>query len=50
MTTMRAVVYDSPFKVSVQNVKKPKIEHPNDVIVRGESIPSLIAFLFQTDE
>ena len=49
MATMRAVVYDSPFKVSVQNVQKPKIQHPNDVIVKGERA-SLIAFLFQIYE
>ncbi|KAJ3539556.1 hypothetical protein NM688_g6345 [Phlebia brevispora] len=31
---MRAVVYDEPFKVSVRHVEKPKILHPNDVIVK----------------
>lgn len=31
---MKAVVYKEPFKVSVENVPDPKIEHPNDVIVR----------------
>jgi hypothetical protein len=35
MSTMRAVVYDSPFKVSVRNVPKPTILHPDDVIVKG---------------
>ncbi|KAI0259788.1 hypothetical protein BC834DRAFT_903977 [Gloeopeniophorella convolvens] len=34
MTKMRAVVYDEPFKVSVQQVDKPELLHPNDVIVR----------------
>lgn len=33
---MRAVVYDGPFKVSVQEVEKPKIQHPCDVIVRSK--------------
>ena len=37
MVQMRAVVYDEPFKVSVRNVQKPQIEHPNDVIVKSES-------------
>jgi glutathione-independent formaldehyde dehydrogenase len=31
---MRAVVYKGPFQVAVENVDEPKIEHPNDVIVR----------------
>ncbi|KAJ7141585.1 hypothetical protein C8R46DRAFT_1135321 [Mycena filopes] len=31
---MRAVVYDKPFSVSVQEVDKPKIQHPDDIIVR----------------
>jgi hypothetical protein len=35
MSNMRAVVYDKPFSVSVQEVAKPTILHPNDVIVKG---------------
>jgi glutathione-independent formaldehyde dehydrogenase len=31
---MRAVVYKAPFKVAVEDVPKPTIQHPNDVIVR----------------
>lgn len=31
---MRAVVYDKPFSVSIQEVPKPTIVHPNDVIVK----------------
>ncbi|THH00351.1 hypothetical protein EW026_g2182 [Hermanssonia centrifuga] len=34
MVQMRAVVYDEPFKVSIQNVEKPTLLHPNDVIVK----------------
>src|SRR5438309_648965 len=34
---MRAVVYKGPFKVAVENVPDPKIQHPNDVIVRVTS-------------
>ena len=37
MVQMRAVVYEGPFKVSIKNVEKPTILHPNDVIVRGTS-------------
>src|SRR3981081_2188961 len=31
---VRAVVYKGPFQVAVENVEDPRIEHPNDVIVR----------------
>ena len=34
---MRAVVYDQPFKVTVREVEKPKILHPDDIIVKGKS-------------
>lgn len=32
--TMKAVNYSGPFKVTVQDVEKPGIEHPDDVIVK----------------
>ena len=41
---MRAVVYDGPFKVSVREVEKPKIQHPCDVIVKSMS-PVLMTVL-----
>ena len=31
---MRAVVYQGPFEVTVENVDDPKLLHPNDVIVK----------------
>ena len=31
---MRAVVYQGPFSVSVENVPDPELQHPNDVIVK----------------
>ncbi|KAI0061600.1 GroES-like protein [Artomyces pyxidatus] len=34
MTKMKAVVYDKPFQVSIQDVQKPELQHPNDVIVK----------------
>ncbi|HSR23228.1 MAG TPA: alcohol dehydrogenase catalytic domain-containing protein, partial [Candidatus Eisenbacteria bacterium] len=34
---MRAVVYRGPFNVEIDQVPDPKIEHPNDVIVRVTS-------------
>lgn len=34
---MRAVVYKKPFEVAVEEVPDPRIQHPNDVIVRVTS-------------
>ncbi|MET8679717.1 glutathione-independent formaldehyde dehydrogenase [Streptomyces sp. NPDC004647] len=34
---MKAVVYKGPFEVAVEEVEKPKVQHPNDVIVRVTS-------------
>jgi threonine dehydrogenase-like Zn-dependent dehydrogenase len=31
---MKAVHYEGPFKVSVRDVELPKIQHPDDVIVK----------------
>ena len=31
---MKAVVYKEPFKVAIENVPDPKIQHPNDAIVK----------------
>lgn len=31
---MKAVHYEGPFKVSVKEVPLPKIEHPDDVIIK----------------
>ncbi|MER8156418.1 glutathione-independent formaldehyde dehydrogenase [Streptomyces sp. NPDC094472] len=34
---MKAVVYEKPYAVAVRDVEDPRIEHPNDVIVRVTS-------------
>ncbi|MGP4002357.1 glutathione-independent formaldehyde dehydrogenase [Streptomyces sp. 8N706] len=34
---MKAVVYKGPFEVAVEEVENPRIEHPNEVIVRVTS-------------
>ncbi|MEU5593027.1 glutathione-independent formaldehyde dehydrogenase [Streptomyces sp. NPDC020298] len=34
---MRAVVYKGPFKVAVEQVEDPRIQHPNDALVRVTS-------------
>ena len=31
---MKAVNYDGPFKVSVTDVPRPKLEHPDDVVIK----------------
>lgn len=36
--TMRAVVYDKPYSVSIREVQKPVIVHPDDIIVKGALI------------
>jgi hypothetical protein len=53
MGTMRAVVYEKPFVVSVHQVPKPKILHPDDIIVKGAyatynlSLNFLISFIIK---
>ena len=32
--SMKAVVYQGPFSVSVEEVPDPELQHPNDVIVK----------------
>jgi hypothetical protein len=32
--TMKAVNYQGPFKVKVEDVPRPKIEHPDDVVIK----------------
>ncbi|MEU2911718.1 glutathione-independent formaldehyde dehydrogenase [Streptomyces massasporeus] len=34
---MRAVVYKGPFEVAIEQVEDPRIQHPNDVLVRVTS-------------
>jgi hypothetical protein len=38
MATMKAVNYHGPFQVKVQEIEKPKIEHPDDVIVKVTTV------------
>ncbi len=33
-TTMKAVHYEKPFQVSVREVPLPKIQHPDDAIIK----------------
>lgn len=35
---MRALNYVGPFKVKVEDVEKPKLEHPEDVIVKVTTV------------
>ncbi|QLI64191.1 uncharacterized protein G6M90_00g020380 [Metarhizium brunneum] len=37
-STMKAVNYNGPFKVKVQEVDLPKIQHPDDVILKVTSV------------
>ena len=31
---MKALHYDAPFKVSIKTIPTPKLEHPDDVLVK----------------
>ena len=56
--TMKAVNYQGAFKVKVEEVPKPKIEHPDDIIVKvttaaicGSDLHMVSSVLFgRTDE
>ena len=37
-TTMKAVNYQGPFKVKVEDVERPKLEHPDDIIVKVTTV------------
>lgn len=36
--TMKAVNYQGPYKVKVQDIELPKLEHPDDVIVKVTTV------------
>jgi threonine dehydrogenase-like Zn-dependent dehydrogenase len=38
---MRAVNYQGPFQVKVEDVERPKLEHPDDVIVKVTTVSRL---------
>jgi threonine dehydrogenase-like Zn-dependent dehydrogenase len=35
---MQALNYLGPYKVRVEDVKKPKLEHPDDIIVKVTTV------------
>lgn len=37
-TTMKALNYLGPYQVRVEDVEKPKMEHPDDVIVKVTTV------------
>ena len=36
--TMKAVNYQGPYKVTVEDIELPKLEHPDDVIVKVTTV------------
>jgi len=42
---MKAVHYEGPFKVSVKEVELPKIQHPDDVIIKVTTAGTILIFL-----
>jgi hypothetical protein len=47
--TMKAVNYQGPYKVKVQDIELPKLEHPDDVIVKVTTVrfPNLSVYISQ---
>lgn len=39
---MKAVHYEGPFKVSVKEIPRPKLEHPDDAIIKVTTSGELI--------
>lgn len=37
-TTMKALNYIGPYQVRVEEVERPKLEHPDDVIVKVTTV------------
>lgn len=44
--TMKAVNYQGPFKVKVEEIELPKLQHPDDVIVKVTTVSSTFVLLF----
>lgn len=36
--TMKALNYHGPYKVRVEDVEKPRLEHPDDIIVKVTTV------------
>lgn len=41
-SNMKAVNYQGPFKVKVEEVPMPKLEHPDDIIVKVTTVSKLV--------
>lgn len=41
MSSMKAVNYVGPHKVKVEEVEKPKLEHPDDIIVKVTTVSDI---------
>lgn len=39
--TMKALNYLGPYKVRVEEVEKPRLEHPDDIIVKVTTVSDL---------
>lgn len=38
MSTMKALNYVGPYKVKVEDIEKPRLEHPDDIIVKVTTV------------
>jgi threonine dehydrogenase-like Zn-dependent dehydrogenase len=43
-SNMKAVHYEGPFKVSVKEVARPKLEHPDDAIIKVTTAGTIAPF------
>jgi threonine dehydrogenase-like Zn-dependent dehydrogenase len=44
-TTMKALNYLGPYQVRVEDVEKPKMEHPDDIIVKVTTVSDVNTLL-----
>lgn len=46
-TTMKALNYLGPYQVRVEDVEKPKMEHPDDIIVKVTTVSDIKTLITQ---
>lgn len=46
--TMKALNYHGPYKVRVEDVEKPRLEHPDDIIVKVTTVSPWVSDIVAT--
>lgn len=49
-TTMKALNYLGPYKVRVEDVEKPKMEHPDDIIVKVTTVSDMKTLILDNEK